>query len=341
MTTWRRSSIVLVLAAALPAGCAQPEARGPVTVEVQPARAGGAGAGEATIRVLDHVGWPFRLSKVIVVLDGAVMRHDRYAPGQDAPATLAVSTDLAPGEHTVQLLAETQVALTASGPECAVTLRTSTSFAARAGSPAEITADLYLRGAELRFQDRLDVRTRVRGPLLEGRRAHGLPDAEEARCAAMAAPEAAVCRVEAAVAEAVRQRDVIKVLCNRDKLDQMRVLARMRDEARARADAAPPARTPITISPDDAPDAPPRDPDGAGSRLRAGDGGPERWADELEQRERVEVLEQRIVALAREAEQCVGEDIASWPSTSVTADEACFAHRAPEVDPDRPFALAP
>lgn len=155
------------------------------------------------------------------------------------------------------------------------------------------------------------------------RAAGGGAPAEEARCQAMAPPEAAVCRVESAVAEAVRRRDVARVLCNRDKLDQMRVLARMRDEARARAEAAAPAlRKPISIPPDGAP------PD---ADRNAGAGSAHLWAEELEQRERVAVLEQRIVALGQEAEQCAGEEVASWPSTTVTADEACFV-RLPEID---------
>jgi hypothetical protein len=325
----------MVLVAVVSAGCAPPEAHLPATVEVPPARAGRAGAPEATIRVLDHLGFPYRLSKVIVALDGAVMKNEKFAPDRRAPATIAVSTELAPGEHTLHFLAETQVALTASGPECAVTLRSYTRFAAEAGNPAEITADLYLRGAERRFGDRLDVHTRVREPRLEGWIAERPKAAEEARCQAMAAAEAAVCRVEGTVAEATRQHDVIKVLCNRDKLDQMRVLARMRDEARARAEVATPAlRRPLAVSTDD---QPPRDPDGSGPRRRPGLEGPDRWADEIEQRQRIEVLEQRIVALGREAEQCVAEDPAYGPSTTVTADETCFA-RLPEIDADEPLA---
>jgi hypothetical protein len=252
-----------------------------------------------TLRVVDHLAWPFRLSRLVVAADGAVVYRrafldDRAPPAQDT--ALAV----APGEHTVQILAETRVQVTPAGPECGMTLRLARSFVAAEGAPVALTADLHVRDRQRPFAEQLRARLEVRGaspdPWLGG---HGR-SADDARCAALPAPDAAMCRVEGNVAAAQRERDLIKLFCNQDKLDQMRALARVRDEAKARL---------------------------AGEQTIE----PEREA------RRARRAEARIVALGAEADQCVGEDLAYLPATSVVADEACFAANAPDREPDRPY----
>ncbi|MFT3768730.1 MAG: hypothetical protein QM820_25065 [Minicystis sp.] len=325
----RRLASMAIMTAAL--GCA--EARSPAAVDVAtvvdraPAAADpapAAGAPAATFRVLNHLAWPFRLARVSIGADGAVVKHQVFGAEGEVPATIAVTIPVAPGEHVFQLLAAARVKLTAAGPECTATLRSTTPFVADEGEPAEVSADLYLRDATRSFEERLDVRTRLHGARSDPWIGRRLPAADEARCRALRAPERAVCRVEALIAAATRERDVIKLVCNRDKLDQMRVLARMRDEAREHAEAArstsgsrAPRRSPPILWMDV-----PQEIEGAGPML-----------DEAEYQDRVIVLERQIEALGREAEQCIGEDLAYHGGPTVTVDE-CFATGAPEIDFD-------
>jgi len=266
----------------------------------QPVRAGvvSAGAPRLTIRVLDHLVWPFRLSRVAVAADGTVLQRRSFVTDR-APLD-AITLPVVPGEHTVQFIAETRVQVTPAGPDCAVTLRTACSFVAGESAPVELEADLYLRDRERPFDEQLRVRTEVRGALPDPWIARA--PADEARCAALAPLERAICRVEANLAVARRGRDIIRLVCNQAKLEQMVALGRLRDEARARL---------------------------AGQT----DGG----VDPAREADRVRVAEQRATALGFEADRCVGEELAFSAAVVVAADDACFAAGAPDREPDRPF----
>jgi hypothetical protein len=326
-------------------GCAAPElppAEGPAppsapagpytpAAPLTPGAPAGVEVSPATIRVLDHVGFPFRLSRLLVVVDGAVLHREDFAEGARPPAAVRASFDAAPGDHVVQILAATRVLLTAGGPECTATLRSSTAFVTDPGVPAELTADLYLRDATHRFEERLDVRISRRGVRPEPWMGRALPAAEEARCAQLRAPDRAVCRVAVAVTEARRQKDLVKLLCNQDKLDAMRVLARLRDEAQAGLTAAASAPRPAAPRRPLAPvwnEAPPE--------AEAAAAPP---PDLTELRDRVLVLERQLEALGREADQCVGEELACFSGPQVTVDE-CFAAGTPEADLEN-LGLAP
>ncbi|APR80596.1 Hypothetical protein A7982_05943 [Minicystis rosea] len=319
------ATLVSAIGSAL--GCAPSEARSAATVEIPrelaaPIDPATAGEKAATFRVLNHLGWPFRLARVQMVADGTEIRH-AVAADRELPATIAASVTVAPGPHVFHLVASARVKLTAIGPACTVTLRSAIPFVAEATKPADITADLYLRDATRRFEERLDLRTRLSGVGSDTGSSARLPAADEARCGSLRAPERVMCRVEAMVAEAVRARDVVKVLCYRDKLDPMRVIARMRDEAWAQAEALrasdgerhAPRRSPTFIW-NEVPAAPTE------ARL-----------DEAEYRDRVLVLDRQIEILGREADQCIGEDLGDPIGPRVTVDD-CFATGAPEIDPE-------
>jgi hypothetical protein len=311
MTMLRGLALLLGSIAAL--GCAPPAPPEPPVTQPLASPA-------ATVRVLNHLAWPFRLARIVVVADGVVVRDQRFPRGA-APSSITASVPAAPGRHVVQMLAETQVSLTAGGPECAATLRSATPWVA-GERPAEIGADLYLRPPPRAFADRLDVQIDVRGATRDAWPTQRLPRADEARCRLLRAPDRAICRVEAMVAEATRRRDVIEVVCNRDKLDQMRVLSRLRDEAAAQVSAAAlegpsaaPRRSPPIVWTELPPAIEPR-------------------VDAAELRDRVLVLERAIEALEREADQCIGEEPIVHGGATVTIDDACFEKALPPLDLD-------
>jgi hypothetical protein len=161
--------------------------------------------------------------------------------------------------------------------------------------------------------------------------ARPLPSADEARCKALPAADGAGCRVEARLADAIQRRDVIEATCTKEKLDQLRVFARMRVEALAQAEAARardvergPRLPPPPIAVEGAPSPDPSAPPPAATDL-----------EEQDYRFRAKLLEQRMTALGKEADLCAGGDGTEWVDQSVV--QACPLEKLPEVDFDAPF----
>lgn len=183
----------------------------------------------STLRLQNHLTFPYRLERLLVAMDGAVLRNRTYAPDEE-PEEIALPIEGAPGSHFMQMLAVVQVAQTALGPECGLEVRRSEPFVLSESRSTTLSADLHLRGVQQPFEDRVALEVTVSPPATD----HRWPD--DPRCRELAGAEQSICHVEANIAQAKRDRDVIKVICHKDKLDRMTALARARDEVPADLD---------------------------------------------------------------------------------------------------------
>jgi hypothetical protein len=122
------------------------------------------------------------------------------------------------GKHTLELQA---TAGAAGGGECRI--QRTHAFTVNGSAPAEIAASLFVREAD----GRVDARFELTG---------AVPPAGDGTtsCDPLAPPDAAVCRAEIGLALAQEQKDVVKALCTREKLAEMRPLQQARADALAR-----------------------------------------------------------------------------------------------------------
>jgi hypothetical protein len=123
------------------------------------------GPAHLTVRVVNHLTWPYRLRRVVVVADGYRVAEVRVPRGREPPGEVSALVRCTPGEHTLQMLMNTDVPMTPEGPACKLELRAVRVVAVAEGKPAEIEADLHLRGLTHDFADRLSLSYRTRGTL--------------------------------------------------------------------------------------------------------------------------------------------------------------------------------
>jgi hypothetical protein len=218
-----------VALAALLAGCTH----GAPRQAVPPANVAPSRAETVSFRLSAHLAWPYRPIRVLLIVDH-VVRLDQSFSANPASGDLArVSFELDPSDHhSFQLLARTGVLLTPAGPECRVELRDSKLLHTVAGVPATIDAYLTLRGSDLRFEERPDVRLRVRGARLEDYWRAAPSPTDGVQCPNDPPRATALCFVEALMAEARRARDTVKVGCLEKHLSELRAT---RDDVTTRA----------------------------------------------------------------------------------------------------------
>jgi len=202
----------------------------------QPPKAPRGDPGDLEVVVENHLSWPYRVTEVVVALDGALLYRRRGEPGLRTQA--ARLPRLPAGAHTVQLLARVDYTSGSVSDPCALTLRASDTFSLGARA-ARVTLDLYASGPNDSFTDRVRLDVRREGTFASGEVAAASPPSEP-RCGTPdGSIEQLVCRAGARVDEAKRLRDVIRLQCYRDKWVTLSALAR--DEERAILEPTSPA----------------------------------------------------------------------------------------------------
>jgi hypothetical protein len=123
------------------------------------------GAGPAlSIHFADHLGFPYRLSRLAVALDGELLHQQTFEPDRaDRPDRIA-RLALPPGDHTLQVLAVASYAATRIDADegCNVLLRASKSFAMR-DQPALLRIDLYTGSVTKPFAERVALHIATQG----------------------------------------------------------------------------------------------------------------------------------------------------------------------------------
>ncbi|MBW2276503.1 MAG: hypothetical protein JRF63_03360 [Deltaproteobacteria bacterium] len=210
----RPATFYLVIATLLLFGCGSvPSAKPRLgTADVRP--------GQVRLGIDDRLSWPYRLERVLVVLDGEpVLRLDDGAN----PDRAAVEIPLVAGVHTIAVQLVAALPSGSRDEECLVRLRTAHSFGA-GHEPMSILLVPFLGAQTAGFAERLELEIRFAGtlPIVE---VEHVPPPGDAECADRPVIEQRICLAETRVAEARRQRDVIALACQVDKLEQMRDLA--------------------------------------------------------------------------------------------------------------------
>src|SRR5262245_31982683 len=75
----------------------------------QPAAGNAQGVPGATLRIQNHLEFPYRLEKLVVAVDGTLVHKRVYEHADDAPPEIVASVAGVPGAHFVQMLAVVQV----------------------------------------------------------------------------------------------------------------------------------------------------------------------------------------------------------------------------------------
>jgi hypothetical protein len=207
-------AVALLLASCGSSRSTAPRAR---TAEVRP--------GHARVSIADRISWPYRLDRVLVVMDGVPVL--RLEDGDESDRA-AVELPLVAGVHTIAVQIVAALPSGSLGSECLVRLRTAHSFGA-GHDPISIVLVPFLGDQTAGFAERLELEIRFEGtrPIAE---VEDIRSPADAHCAELPRVDRLICLAEALVAEARRQRDVIAVVCQSEKLELMH---------RAAASAAP------------------------------------------------------------------------------------------------------
>jgi hypothetical protein len=234
-----------------------------------PARAPGP-PGMTPILLDNQVGEPCQLVWANARVDDRALERTTIAPPGSPPASLDRPV-LAPGEHTVSIVASASC----SGAEPAAIL--------------QVTQPVYLRdGASITIvlsrdagaPSGLAARFAVSGGEVLAPRADG----GDVDCRGRLPIDRAICRTEAALARARKDRDVIRVLCLGEKLREMRLVTETASHG----------------APGGAPDPHLADIDEATAR--------------------------RVLTLANEADQCVGDEVMGRDGSQVERGQGAALH---------------
>ncbi len=191
--------------AALLTGCF---GRGAVGVE-------GVEAGSTAIRVSNHVGTG-ELERVSILVDGEPMALSSIPPEGRGAATVG-KLKLAPGPHSIAVRTVTRGA---SGDRAVVGAQNSFVVGPR---PAAVFIDV--RGGDPPAVALTAINGTL-GPEL----GDGLSSDKDYRCGVMMPVPRAICRASVDLEEASRQSDVVRALCVKDRLGEMRRLSLVGEE---------------------------------------------------------------------------------------------------------------
>jgi hypothetical protein len=184
--------------------------------------------GGTSIRVVNNVGWPYRWTRVLLAVDGSVQQSIQDAGGID-DVELGASVDLAPGSHSLDLLAVFAVPAAFSSDECVVTVRSSDSLSiGRAARQADVGFELYQGDVTRDFGERIQVGVHRRDATHLPPRTAALVD-RDARfptCAGKGGVDGTLCRLQERVEAARSVGDAALVACYTRSLEGVRAHAR-------------------------------------------------------------------------------------------------------------------
>lgn len=222
---------VLIFAALATGSCSAP----PVPAGPPPAPE----AGTTTIVVFNRVGAPFELERVAISVDGERMPTSAIPPRGETGAVSA-RVRVKEGGHVLDVTAAARGARRADGETAAVALHTAQGFHV-GGEPATLSVDLYLASPEggdrvgagkapLDPDPRLEVGFRMRGGELDPR--IGATGDLGDGCQRMPPIRRAVCRGDRLAARARSERNIVLLACVSQRLDRMRALTSVLQDAR-------------------------------------------------------------------------------------------------------------
>jgi len=200
---------------------------------------GPAQSGNVQILAVNHTTAPFSLRSLTVSVDaeqeettqGKALRHS------DADAVPIGSMRLTPGQHTLSVRTSAED----GSSDHVISLAASQTF--RIDSlPAAITVHVFTPRSGIGNDRRVELSFDIRGGQMRAPLgALASAPAGNARCAELSQVRAAICRTELMVEKATAARDLLLVMCTRDKLQEMRTIA-----ITAEPDAATNPSTPAT-----------------------------------------------------------------------------------------------
>ncbi len=235
---WGYLSLGMSLSLALGCGSASPEVHSAAPHERVDSRPG--------IRLVldDHLGWPYELSELTVLLDGELQYRRRGGPVTDPVLIDYPMTDVTPlgDEHTLQVWYTVRYQ-SGSVDSCEAGAEQVWSFK-RTRPTARLTLALYTPGPTQSFDSlglSLALDGATRRPLIvpTQRRSRRVVQAElDKGCARYSEPGQAVCRVQARLKVARADRDIVLFSTLDDKLTRMKALRTIAEKAAHRARVA-------------------------------------------------------------------------------------------------------
>ncbi len=208
-----------------------------------PARAPAVAPETTALTVANDASSLYRIDRVIAVVDGSVALDADLDDGERARVDLG----LPDGDHALQLLVKASYPSGSIGERCAVELRAVRAFRVDERG-AEVAARIETGALTLGFGDRVDLQLDLRGATeIAFADMKPAPSPEEAACSKLGPIRGSACSGERLLAEAERDRDVVKALCYRDKTSVLRAYAQAFGETEAALagpapDAVSPAR---------------------------------------------------------------------------------------------------
>lgn len=160
----------------------------------------------------------YRIDKVVLVLDGSVLLDGELGEGERARQDLG----LVFGDHVLHVLVRASYPSGSIDERCAVEIRAMQPFHVDGGSD-EIAMRIETGAITVGFADRIDLSFDLRDAReVAPTDFHPAPSREEEACAKLGPLRGAACTGEILLAGAERDRDVIKTLCYRDKMNVIR-----------------------------------------------------------------------------------------------------------------------
>ncbi len=187
--------------------------------------------GTTRIALANNLGWPYRLSGVVIAIDGVVL-HRRTA-GTARPEQTGLlhigDLELRPGDHTIEAqLTASYRATPLAAADCNVQLRAAKGFRVDY-KPARLDLDLHLTDVTKRFSERVELAVTMRGAkevahqtVPHPRHELAVPDTTEAMLAG----------ARARVVMARERRDIVQLACYDQKLAQLRSFSTLLDRRR-------------------------------------------------------------------------------------------------------------
>lgn len=204
--------------------------------------------GSAVVRLDNHLGFPYALEQLDLLVDGQPVRRVR-TDDREVQTAWAGPLHLSPGRHVLVARVVISYPNSPAGARCRLELRTVQLFAMDRRA-ATIGLDLHAQGVTDDFSRRVALAVRAVGARLVPLDALRATRVAEQHCGSSEAVGGLLCRAEIRAQRAGQQHDAAAD-CYAAKLDSMRELASVRrrwlQRHQEEPDAAAPAGKPINM----------------------------------------------------------------------------------------------